>query len=71
MTEYEKPSTMKPVKATIYYAEPDADPSVFERCLIRPEGGFLVINDLTKKQPRIGHLIPAHAVDAATCEEVE
>lgn len=71
MTEYEKPTTMKAVKATIHFADPDADVSVFERCLVRPEGGFLVVNDLTKKKPRIGHLIPAHAIDTVTCEEVE
>jgi hypothetical protein len=63
-----RPTALTPVKLTIYWVDPEADPSVFENVLVRPDGAFLVVNPVDAK-PRVAHMFPAHRIDTLTAEE--
>lgn len=52
-------------KVTVYYENPEADPSEFENVKVEPVGSWLVITDLSK--PGLTkHYLPSHVVDAVT-----
>lgn len=63
------PAVSTPVSATVYFVDPEVDPSSFEHCTVRPDGAFLVIQDLTKKAAREVTLIPAARIDTVLCVE--
>jgi hypothetical protein len=62
-------TTPVPSSVTVYFDNPETDPSEFPRALARPDGAFLVITDLTA-EPRRSHLIPAERIDCVTLVEI-
>lgn len=52
-------------KVTVYYENPEVDPSEFENAEVEPVGSWLVITDRSKPG-LIKHYLPSHVVDAVT-----
>lgn len=58
-----------PSSVTVYFSDPDVEPSTFPRALARPDGAFLVITDLTSN-PQKTVILPEHAIDCAVLLEL-
>lgn len=56
------PSDGLPCKLLIDFANPEADASEFPNCLVRYEGAFMIVRDLTKTET-VEHIFPAQTLD--------
>lgn len=59
-----------PVKLTIRWMDPEADPSVFPHCLARYHAAWLLVTDLTVEGRRKTYGFPAHTIEQTDEEDV-
>lgn len=56
------PSDGMPCRLFIEFSDPEADATTFENCLVRYEGAFMIVRDLTKSSP-VDYVFPAQTLD--------